>query len=421
MGGGGNLGNLDAASGGCQPPDSREQTGGLTPPRSLRNAFTLVELLVVIAIIGMLIALLLPAVQAAREAARRMQCTNHLKQIGLSVHNYHDSHNGLVPLTIGANNDQNVRVSYFVLLYPFTEQMNLYNVFADTSFNPGGSGGIMGSVGDFNGSAPNWWINAKNQHPDFVRMIGATPTYRCPTRRGAGQAVYDASEVKDLPGPLGDYAVPILQRSGEWWHSTYRPNNQADWQNQRGPLRVAIWPSGTPSATNRTFASRDKFRWWSDGTSNQLLFGEKHIPRNRIGVSENGGDDVGERRANTADVSYVVGGRWGLPGCARNILSGGGGPLSSVGDKILEGSEYNAITGLGGGAGTGNWPPGDTSSGTSQNNALSGSYDFGSWHPGVCNFVLGDGSVRGISNTVSKRNILAYLVCVDDGTSVALP
>src|SRR5436190_16663007 len=89
-----------------------------------RRGFTLIELLVVIAIIGVLIALLLPAVQAAREAARRAQCVNNLKQIGLAIHNYHDSRGALpgaylvYPVT---------QFSALSMMLPHLEQANLFN------------------------------------------------------------------------------------------------------------------------------------------------------------------------------------------------------------------------------------------------------------------------------------------------------
>jgi prepilin-type N-terminal cleavage/methylation domain-containing protein/prepilin-type processing-associated H-X9-DG protein len=97
-----------------------------------RRGFTLIELLVVIAIIAVLIALLLPAVQQAREAARRTQSRNQLKQLGLALHNYHDSHNTLPP---GLFNQINLwgmagaseRIGWFSMILPYVDQANLYN------------------------------------------------------------------------------------------------------------------------------------------------------------------------------------------------------------------------------------------------------------------------------------------------------
>src|SRR5215469_1952375 len=102
----------------------------MPPFAETRRAFTLIELLVVIAIIAVLIALLLPAVQAAREAARRIQCVNNLKQIGIALHGYHDTHNtfpagGWIAI-FGQPSTNNMNMGWSASVLPWLEQTAVY-------------------------------------------------------------------------------------------------------------------------------------------------------------------------------------------------------------------------------------------------------------------------------------------------------
>lgn len=114
-----------------------------------RTGFTLVELLVVIAIIGVLVALLLPAVQAAREAARRTQCANNMKQLGIALHNFHDTFN---KLPVGTHDDDNKSFCWRMWILPFAEQTPLYNqavaagMWVPPQMGGGSNGGSVDSI-----------------------------------------------------------------------------------------------------------------------------------------------------------------------------------------------------------------------------------------------------------------------------------
>src|SRR3989442_350120 len=111
--------------------------------RALRRAFTLVELLVVIAIIGVLVALLLPAVQTARESARRTQCNNSLKQIGLAIHNFEGTYGTFPAAATRVNTDPWMHgPTWWVYTMPYMEQTNTYNQinFSRTTFWLGSTG-----------------------------------------------------------------------------------------------------------------------------------------------------------------------------------------------------------------------------------------------------------------------------------------
>ncbi len=166
-----------------------------------RRGFTLVELLVVIAIIGVLVALLLPAVQAAREAARRMQCSNHLKQIGLGLQNYHDTFNslpyGVRSRAAGTGNTTGTYgPNWYVGLLPFAEQKNLSDLMEqrgvlNADYNSIAAGTAVGEV-TRDVKIP-WMLCPSSPLPQMEKVSGTTWQTTAPSYVGISGAMAGSS------------------------------------------------------------------------------------------------------------------------------------------------------------------------------------------------------------------------------------
>ncbi|MGL4944605.1 MAG: DUF1559 domain-containing protein [Thermoguttaceae bacterium] len=395
MGGGGRVGKL------CDVFGVFSDAAVPTTSRCRSRGFTLVELLVVIAIIGVLVALLLPAVQAAREAARRMQCTNHLKQVALAVHNFEDARRGLPPIMTWPE-----KMSFWPLLYPFIEQQALYDLLLPIQMEKDISGTVPCSYDT------KWWASLKEEQR---KGLGSVSIYKCPTRRSGvatTSAAPDTGQWIYGNGPLSDYACVYIRTNGDaanssawgWlWQLGYP-------QEIEGPFRYAgpgsneydDWEKGL---TGAEWEPRDTMAWWRDGTSNQLIVGEKHIPQDMLGGGSVSGmtvvdfyqsENVGSPPYNAAgwdiDGSYLTQAWWNV-GARFNVARAihRNGPTIARGPNDFRGN-------------------GDAHFG----------FGFGSYHAGVCNFAIGDGSVRAISNT-TPGSVLSALARVNDGVSVSLP
>ena len=306
--------------------------------RNPRSAFTLVELLVVIAIIGILIALLLPAVQAAREAARRAQCINNLKQIGLALHNFHAA-KGEFPygqkykLGIGTN-AQKDRDCWFQWILPYMEQQALWD-------------GYMAHL-DSGGSV--WWT---------PNRWSAISSFVCPSNPAgpkivtAGWSESPGGQPENSQGFSGNYAA-------ECCSTVFNPSSDPN-----GTDRDGIFYTGSATRVEDI----------KDGSSNTLLAGEIVLVPDKIaGIAQSGGNVSGVQEHDCR-------GRYWNVHQGTTLFSTLYPPNTSVGDRC-------------------NWcinkPKARCQSLGSDNLVFS----LRSYHPGGVNVVLADGSVRFLSDTV---------------------
>ena len=350
----------------------------------VRRGFTLIELLVVIAIIGTLVGLLLPAVQSAREAARRAQCANQLKQISLALLNYHDSIGAFPPASQGGLGSVYMNYTGYTFLLPFMEGGNLYN-----SWNF--------DLNQLSGSTPYYGWSLPGNSTGFAVQVS---TFLCPTNRAGGEVGATVGTWSVDRAAVTDYL--FNGGAGRYAYKGYGDPGRAGPFGVDSSTRIGMIVDGSSQtilmAEGAGGNARNRLRAVGSGT------GRVCVP-----ISTPLGGAAGSSAVYYDNLMYMAYGRSRTWGSDRRVI---GGFLARTVDQVgaayrANDCGYDSITDV--------WDP---APGVPAPDAGQQFPNFRSAHTGLIQAALGDGSVRSIKDS-TDANVYQALSTMAGGEVVS--